>query len=382
MRIILASILACSLTASASSAQTTDAEIGEIRGILQEQIDRHALQSLLVEVRVDGEPVLTEVYGDAMTGVPATLDGRFRNGAVALTYVAALVLRLAEDGEIDIDTPIGRWLPDLPGSDTATILRANLTATGHRLLADPFARWSPGDLIEVSLSTPRRFAPGTNWDYSHSGYVVLGQVLEAATGQPMAELMQDHVLDPLELAQTQGFDTAEIPEPAIHGFTAERGIWEDATYWNPSWTLPEGAIQVTTISEMARSFDTIVGANGFLTAASRAEMIDPKLIGFGSPLEGCPACHELTRAFGYGLGTMLQGDWIFQTPLFGGFASAVATLPEERSDRGRITVAVAVTYTRASVDEADWQAAVPNWADETARLVAAVLEPGNPPPMR
>ncbi len=379
--------------ASWPSAQAQEVDLRsleEIRSIASAQFEKHHLNSLLLQVRIDGKDVTSLALGEAMTGVPAKIDGRFRNGAVALTYIAALALRLAEEGIVDLDMPISRWLPDLPASGKATIrMLANMTA-GYPdhvandekfvkpFIEDPFKTWKPQDLIAVSLSQARRFAPGENWDYSHSGYVILGQVLEAATGKPMHRLMDEYILTPLKLGGTFGFDNATIPEPAIHAFTAERGVWEDATYWNPSWTLPAGAIQVTTIDDMARSFDTIVGSAGFLSAQSLKQMIEPRLVGFGAPLEGCPTCHSLTKRFNYGLGAMLRGDWVFQTPLFGGYASAVGTLPQEHSKIGRITIAVAVTFTSASV--ADWSGRAPNLADATVALIAAKLAPEHPVP--
>ncbi|AML50468.1 serine hydrolase domain-containing protein [Falsihalocynthiibacter arcticus] len=328
------------LTGAASAQDKIPAaELEAIQAIAQDQFDRHSLNSMIYQVRIDGDAVLTQALGQAMTGVPATTDGHFRNGAVGLAYVASLALRLAEEGVIDLDEPIARWLPNLAGSEHATVrMLANMTA-GYPdhvanedgfvdpFLADPFANWSPQDLIEVSLSTPRMFVPGSNWDYSHSGYVILGQVLEAATDQPLADLIAHYILEPLDLTATVSFDTAQIPAPVIHGFTAERGVWEDSTFWNPSWTLPSGAIQVSTISNVARSFDAIVGHDGFLKPESREQMITPYLIGFGAPLAGCPNCHALTADFSYGLGVMLQGDWVFQTPLFGGMHPLSAPCP-------------------------------------------------------
>ncbi|WP_176084291.1 serine hydrolase domain-containing protein [Martelella sp. HB161492] len=378
--------------AAADPSPAQPADVTAIGDIVRAQFDARDLNALIVEVRVDGEPVFSEALGEAMTGVPATTEVRFRNGAVGLAYVAALALKLSEEGAVELDAPISRWLPDLPDADTVTIrMLANMTAGYPDHVAnqdgfvepfteDPFATWTPDALIAVSLSMPRRFAPGTNWDYSHSDYVILGQVLTAATGKPMHQLMQDYILTPLNLTGTFGFDNAEIPAPVLHGFTAERGFLEDATFWNPSWTLPSGAIQVATISDMAKSFDAIVGADGFLSKAARQAMITPALIGFGAPLEGCPTCHRLTRDFSYGLGTMLQGDWVFQTPLFGGYAASVGTLPEEHNDGRRITIAAVATYRPSSV--ADWSGALPNWADQTVRLIAAELKPDNPPPMR
>ena len=87
----------------------------------------------------------------------------------------------------------------------------------------------------------------------------------------------------------------------------------------------------------------------------------------------------MTEEWSYGLGTMLAGDWVLQTPLFGGYASTVATLPASRADDGRsVTVAVAVTYTEDSFE--DWGGTLDNWANELARGLGAQLVPGNPPP--
>jgi len=356
--------------------------------IATSQFETRHFNSMLVDVLVDGVPVFTFAQGEAMPGVPVTREGHFRNGAVALAYIGALALRLEEEELVDLEARIDRWLPDLPGADKASMrMLINMTAgyPDHvanddfikAFYADPFRHWTPEELITISLSVERRFVPGGNWDYSHSGYVILGRVLEAATDTPLDALLDQYVLGPLGLEHTRAFVTPEIPEPVVHAYTAERGNWEDSTFWHPSWTLPEGAVQVTTIAEMARSFDAIVGHDGFLQAESRAQMIDPVLIGFGDRLEGCPSCHTLGPAFSYGLGVMLQEDWVFQTPLFGGYASSVGTLPEGRAAIGRVTIAVAGTFTPDAYE--DWTGALPNWADETVRLLAAELVPDNPP---
>ncbi len=377
------------LASTPLAAQETGPGADAVQKIALDAFDAMKLNALLLEVRIDGEPLITLAHGEAMPGVPLTTDGHFRNGAVALTYVAAVALRLAEEGRLDLDRPIAEWMPHLPAADTATPrMLLNMTA-GYPdhvanekgflepFYADPFRQWTPEELIDVSLSTPRRFAPGENWDYSHSGYVILGRVMEAATGEKLAALMQRYVLDPLNLSQTQGHDTPFVPEPVVHSYTAERGVWEDATHWNPSWTLAQGSVQTTGISDMARSFDTITGIDGFLQPQSRKAMIEPRLIGFGSPLEGCPNCHTLDSAFSYGLGTMLRGDWVMQTPSFAGNASAVATLPQGHSPEGRVTIAVAVTYREEAFD--DWQGNVPNRATDIVQKIAEELVPDNPP---
>ncbi|QIB34551.1 serine hydrolase domain-containing protein [Ancylobacter pratisalsi] len=390
--VIVASALLvqCGRVQAQSPATVPQVDTGAIETLAREHMKKRHLASLLMQVRVNGEEVMTFAAGEAMTGVPATIDGHFRNGAVAMTYVAAISMKLADSGAIDLDEPIARWLPGLPAATSATPRMLLNMTSGYpdyvpnagfvkAFETNPFRTWSVDDRIAISTAMPRLFAPGTNWDYSHSGYVILGRVLERATGKPMHALMQEYILGPLALAGTHSIETAQVPEPVIHAFTAERGVYEDATYWNPSWTITQGAVQVTTISDMARSFDLIVGDDTFLGAASRAAMIKPSLVGFGSPLPGCRTCHQMTSAFTYGLGFFLENEWVLQTPLFGGYASSVATLPADRSRDGRrITVAVAVTSLPDSYP--DWTATLPNWADELTKAIATRLAPDTPPP--
>lgn len=354
-----------------------------------EQFAHRDLTSLVAQVRIDGEEVATVALGDSMSGIPVTADGRFRNGSVAIMYMAATMLAMADAGLLDIDEPISRWFPDLLGADTATPrMLADMTAgyPDHvanadfleALSADAFRAWNDDELLTYSAASPRLFAPGENWDYSHAGYILLGQILAAAGDASLDSLISQYVLEPLALDGTVANITAEIPDPAVHGFTAERGIFEDSSFWNPSWTLPAGAIETTTIDDMTSSFDAIVGYGELLSPASHEAMIAPSLVGFGAPLEGCRSCHTLTTEWNYGLGVFLLDDWVLQTPLFGGYQAAVATLPESRSEMGAVTIGVSAVPGSGSYT--DWDAALANWAEELAIEVATELVPDNAPP--
>lgn len=368
----------------ASSADPIDDErIAGINRIVDQVVDEHSLKSAIVRVLVDGEELTTVVRGESTTGVPATAEMQFRNGSVAISYVSAILLQLVDDGTVHLDDTIDTWLPDLPMADQVTLRMLAQMTSGYpdhvanadfvdALVADPFQNWSQDELIAFSLASDHVFEPGSNWDYSHAGYVILGQVLAKATGKSLAALMDELILVPLGLENTHSEQTPYIPEPVLHAFTAERGIWEDSTFWNPSWTLPAGAVQTTDIADMASSFDAIVGAGELLSEESHKEMIAPALIGFGAPLEGCFTCHELTREWNYGLGVVRSNEWLMQTPSFGGYAGAVMTLPDKR-----ITIAAVVTYTEPS--NADWQDALPNRAENIARLIAASMSPDSQP---
>ena len=177
---------------------------------------KYDLKAVILRVTVNGKEVVTEAMGDSMTGVPATTDMHFRNGAVAISYVSTLLLELVDQQKVGLDDPLSNWFPDLPNADQVTLrMLANMTAgyadyvIGNEQLAtdlylDPFRQWTPEELIAFSTAEPHVYPPGTNWNYAHTDYVILGQVLEKITGKPMALLMQEYIFAPMGLTDTDG----------------------------------------------------------------------------------------------------------------------------------------------------------------------------------
>ena len=337
-----------------------------IVAIARDIMAKQDVNAVILRVTIDGQEVVTAALGESMTGVPATTDMHFRNGAVAIFYVATLLLLLVDQGVVTLDDPLATWLPDLPDADAVTLrMLANMTAgypdfvqnpkLAQEFYADPFRQWTPEEQIAIGLSTPRVFAPGTNWDYSHTDYVILGQVLEKITGQPLDVALQEQVLGPMGLRNTIAWSTPEISEPVLHAFSSERrqalGIpagarfYEESTFWNPSWTFAKGAIETTNIVDMTTTAEA-VGEGTLLSPESHQEQIAPKLLGFGTPVAGCPACHTLDEAYSYGLGVAISGEWILQNPLFGGYGAVAGYLPPEK-----IAVAVATTFGEGAFDE-------------------------------
>jgi hypothetical protein len=167
--------------------------------------------------------------------------------------------------------------------------------------------------------------------------------------------LKEQVLDPMGLRNTVASLTAEITETVLHAFTSERrqalGIpngtrfYEESTYWNPSWTIAQGAIQTTNIVDMTTTA-VAVGEGTLLSPESHQAQIAPDLLGFGAPLEGCPNCHTLDETYNYGLGVVRSGDWILQNPLFAGYGAVTGYLPEQK-----IAVAVATTFGEGAFDD-------------------------------
>jgi len=195
--------------------------------------------------------------------------------------------------------------------------------------------------------------------------------------------MQNNIFAPLGLNNTVGSSTAAIPPPVLHTFSSERrqalGIApatrfiEESTFWNPSWTTYEGAIQTTNIYDMAASA-VAVGEGTLLSPESHRAQIDPRLLGFGAPLAGCPNCHTLDEEYNYGLGIVLKGAWLMQNPLFFGCGGVMAYLPSRR-----IALAVATTYGEQAFD-AQGNYKDGNGGERIFAAIGAYLAPDDPPP--
>lgn len=232
-----------------------------------------------------------------------------------------------DQGIVGLDDVLSHWMPELPDSDKVILrMLANNTAgypdyvQNATLLLDlnehPFRQWTNQEIIDIGLSTPRFFAPGTNWDYSYTSFMILGDALAKIGGKPLDVLMQEQVLDPMGLRNTVNSFTPATPEPALHAFSSERrqhlGIapgtrfYEECSYWNPSWTVAEGMVQTTDIFDVATSM-AAVGEGTILSPAWRQAQISPHMLGFGTPIAGCAGCRTLTEEYNYGLAVVLHG---------------------------------------------------------------------------
>jgi len=359
------SVLMALLSAAPSSA--AEPRSAAVDAVMKRAMTAYFLKGAIVQVRSNGATAYTATYGESMTGVPVTADMHFRNGALAFSYMATLLLEFVDQKRTTLDTKLSTYFPDLPNADRITLKNlANMTSgyadyvyqpeTLQGTALDPFRQWSPEELLRIGLSGKPMFPPGSNWGYCHTNYVILGMVLAKIAGMPLADAIKTYVLDPLGLKNTAADTTPQIPAPVLHAFDSERratlgvraGVpfYEESTFWNPSWTTIEGAVETTDITDLSVSIEGVATGKLLSPSSSRAQ-IAPNLIGFGHGIPGCDACRPQTTAFSYGLGVILLGPWISQSLGFAGASGATAYLPAQK-----LTISVEVTNGPAAYDGA------------------------------
>ena len=395
--VVFAFAIACGCGAPPSPAPPNSADTAKsdaVMRVVRNFMTQAHLRAVILRVTVDGKEIVTQAVGDSMTGVPASTDMHFRNGAVAISYVSTLLLRLVDEKKLSLDDKLSKWLPDFPQAQRVTLGQLAQMTSGYpdyvignqqfdnASYANPFQQWTTQDILAQVSGRPLLYEPGTNWNYAHTNYVLLGLALEKATGQDMPTLLQNEVLGPLGLKATANSDTPEIPGPVLHTFTSERRaalkipagtpFYEESTYWNPSWTITHGAIQTTNIYDMEATA-VGVGTGRLLSADSYKKMVSTALRGKTHTQPGCATCFEQNEGYTYGLGIITSGDWLLQNPLFSGCAGVEAYLPAQK-----VAIAVAVTYAAEAFDD---QGSYSNQADILFRKIGAVMAPSEAPPM-
>ena len=159
----------------------------------------------------------TSGLADVKTDRPVTPDTEFAVASISKTFLAALVLALAEEGRVELEAPVSRYLPDLAIDPTITVHQLLDHTSGvydyfdHpkidvALLADRERVWTPADALRY-VGKPY-FKPGQGWHYSNTNYLILGLLAEEVGQAPLADQLHARFLGPLGLDQThyQGVD--------------------------------------------------------------------------------------------------------------------------------------------------------------------------------
>jgi CubicO group peptidase (beta-lactamase class C family) len=234
-------------------------------------------------VGVWGEVVWAGARGVADVGTGAALDEEttFHVGAVAKQFTAAAVLLLVLDGRLSLDDPVARWVPGLPAWGGEVTLRHLVQHTSgvpdfiEPLEAAGFAqdeRVTQQDTLTLIAGQELRFPPGQQGEYSNSGYVLLAEVVRAASGRALPDFLRDRLFWPLQLDMV--LDASPTAPDETDESTARGHVRDDTGRgWLPTgtrWEMVGPAFLQTTPSELVRWGDNYrtghVGGQSLLDA--------------------------------------------------------------------------------------------------------------------
>jgi len=210
----------------------------------------------------------------------------FQIGSITKTYTATAVMRLVEQGVLDLDAPVRTYLPSLRLADedvaARVTLRHLLTHTGG-WIGDFFDDFGWGDdalarMVEQVAGLPQLTPLGELWSYNNSGFYVAGRAIEAVTGRTFEEALRGLVLEPIGLAQTFFFPWEVVVERVAAGHHVRDGVFEVARPWAVGRAAhPAGGI-VQSLDDLLRYARFVMGDGApLLSPASVAEMRRPQM---------------------------------------------------------------------------------------------------------
>jgi D-alanyl-D-alanine carboxypeptidase len=242
--------------------------------VLQAALDRLVTDGVpgVIALQRQGNQTWRAASGvsDLRRGTPMRAADRFRIGSNTKTFVATVVLQLVGEGRVRLADSLERWLPATVPNGSAITMRQLLNHTSGiydytedpRLLA-PYAHnpayfWPPRDLIALATSHPPLFAPGANWSYSNTNYILLGLVIEAVTHHSAATEVHRRIIQPIQLRDTVfPLRDPTLPSPYTRGYLtnlppdlAPDGVL-DSTVLSPSIAWTAGGI-ISTVTDLAR----------------------------------------------------------------------------------------------------------------------------------
>jgi len=233
--LLLSTLLALTafLVGSAASAKLASKPELPFAKQLQDELDNGIKKingkGISVAIMVPGYNAWVGVSGVSHGDIPIKPETVFNAGSITKNLVAALTLKLAEEGRLALDDPLHKWLPDYQHIDNTITIRQLLSHTSGIpnikgssfvkpiIFKNPKKYWTSKEVIETFVHKSQ-FPKGTDWHYSNAGYILLGMIIEKATGSRLSTELRDRFWNPLGLNSTYLAGEEELPGNIAHGW--------------------------------------------------------------------------------------------------------------------------------------------------------------------
>ncbi|MET9655183.1 serine hydrolase domain-containing protein [Streptomyces sp. NPDC006460] len=253
----------------------------------------------------DGVRSRTVGVRDREAQAPMDIHARFRIGSVSKTFSSVVLLQLVQEGRLELDAPVNRYLPGLLPDDRITVRHLLTHRSGLADYTDAmFEKTVPGfeavrnrvfsfqELVDLSLAEPRTTEPGVAYKYSNTNFVVVGMLIEKLTDRPVADAYEHRIFKPLKLRGTSYVH----PDTRIKGLHAHGYLHPDeagaplvdSTEQTVSWAQSAGAV-----------ISTPADLNTFTNALMRGRLLSPAMLDAMTTVT--PTDTTNTRFYGLGL---------------------------------------------------------------------------------
>jgi CubicO group peptidase (beta-lactamase class C family) len=260
------------------------------------------------------------------TLTPMNVKSYMHIGSITKTFTATIILQLAEEGRLRLNDPVSKYQPEVPNGSNITIRELLSMTSGlfdfiedkgfiPQLATNPTSVWNPKDVLAIAFKHPPIFAPGKEYSYSNTNYILLGMIIEQITHQSVEDVFQQRIFRPLGMSSTSlpPRKSSIIPDPHPHGYTYLPDL-HDATNWTLSYAWTAGAA-ISTLHDL-QIWAKALATGQLLSSSMQRERLT--LVATGTPIK-------------YGLGIYEIAGFLGHDGAVPGFTSFMGYQPEMRA---------------------------------------------------
>ena len=250
---------------------------------IRSEMKRQNIPGLSLAVVKDGKVIKAEGYGLAnmKLKISATPETVYRIASVSKQFIATGIMLLAQEGRLNVDDPISKYLEGTPQTWKAITIRHLLTHTSGLVREPPgFSSRKiqrDADVIKSGYDVPLQFPPGTKHQYSNLGYFALAEIMRKVSGQSWTDYLSQKVFKPSGMNNTYPTNTKENVQNRAAAYIDNEKLQEVDDNW-PA-LRPSGAF-LSTVLDMAK-WDAMLYTDQVLTASSREQMWAPAKLNDG-----------------------------------------------------------------------------------------------------
>jgi CubicO group peptidase (beta-lactamase class C family) len=183
----------------------------------------------------DGQVIFKGAYGTANKdfNAPNRIDTKFNLGSMNKMFTAVAIAQLVERGKLSLDDPLAKFMPDFPSKDAAEKIKIKHLLSHTAGLGSYFNRKfqessrelyrTVDEMLKLAQDEKMAFEPGTRWQYSNTGMLVLGKVIEKASGQDFFEYIRENIYKPAGMINSDCYELDHVNQNLAVGYEKEYG---------------------------------------------------------------------------------------------------------------------------------------------------------------
>jgi D-alanyl-D-alanine carboxypeptidase len=308
----------------------TNDQMSKIDQIALDQLREQTVPGLSLAVVRDGRVVYSRGYGYASLELQQTAQDSslYEIGSITKQFTACAILLLADEGRITLDMPLSFFIPDFPRAKDITVRDLLTMRSGVPDYTDQpgvdtkaFGPATPTDIVATVKSLPLDFTPGTQWEYSNTNYVLLGIVIEKASGQSYANYVNGKITRLLAMRATSYGNVAASSPDLATGYNFDGQRIKPDKPWNLDWAYSSLGL-VSNVLDLA-VFDSALLQGKVVTMTSLREMWTPTSLKDGS---------KIPYGYGWSIESLYGHREIDDNGGLPGYNGRNATFPNDKFD--------------------------------------------------